>query len=93
MIIKKVILKNAYKIIYFYFFWLSSFLFREINNQENKFSQKKVKKIKSQKSNRSKIRFDVLTVIIGRSVRFLLSNEFTTGSRYRSLCLIYNWVF
>jgi hypothetical protein len=43
MIIKKVILKNAYKIIFLYFFWMSSFLFPEIINRE-KNSAKKIKK-------------------------------------------------
>jgi hypothetical protein len=44
MIIKKVILKNAYKIICLIFFWLSSIYFPKKINRENELSKKKIKK-------------------------------------------------
>ena len=68
------------------FFWLNSFLFPEIINRENKLSPKN----KKTKSNWSKVPFDLLIVIIGRSVRFLFWSEFTMRSRYHSICIITN---
>jgi hypothetical protein len=49
-------------LIYLIFFWLSSFLFPEIINRENKLSQKN----KKTKFNRSKVLFDVLTKNLGK---------------------------
>jgi hypothetical protein len=83
IIVKKVILKNAYKLICLYFFWLSSFYF----------AKKLTRKINSVKKSQNQIdpKFILTFYKLLLLIRFSVFKRIHDG--YRSLCLIYNSFF